>query len=131
MPLQSGTSSNAYGIIGTGTPNGGGVSAHPGDSLIIDSNIVTGGGYGIVVYGATSAANNRGLRIFDNKIVSANYMGIYAAYNYNPLDIMNNDIMIYTINDINIYTIIYRNMFELLLFSILVGGLVYCYYYDE
>ena len=46
-------------------------------------------------------------------------------------DIMNNDIMIYTINDINIYTIIYRNMFELLLFSILVGGLVYCYYYDE
>ena len=51
------------------------------------------------------------------------------------IDIMNNDIMIYTINDINIYTIIYtiiyRNMFELLLFSILVGGLVYCYYYDE
>ena len=94
VPLQSGTSSNAYGIIGTGTPNGGGVSAHPGDSLIIDSNIVTGGGYGIVVYGATSAANNRGLRIFDNKIVSANYMGIYAAYNYNPLDIMNNDIQV-------------------------------------
>ncbi len=92
VPLQTGTSSNGYGIIGTGTANGGGVSGHPGDSLVIDSNIVTGGAYGIVVYGATSAANNRGMRLFDNKIISANYMGLYIAYNYNPVDVINNNV---------------------------------------
>lgn len=90
VPTQSGTSESGYGINFTATAGGTGVSAMRADSSIIDSNIVTGGGYGIVHYGATNAAYNRGVRIRGNEVRMANYMGGYIAYNYNPMEILNN-----------------------------------------
>ncbi|MCF8428117.1 MAG: hypothetical protein K9H61_12080, partial [Bacteroidia bacterium] len=91
LNILSGTSSTGYGIIATGTANGGGVSAMPGDSIVIDSNIVTGGGYGISIYGSSTAANNKGHMVRNNKVNNCNYMGGYIAYNYNPIVVTDNE----------------------------------------
>ncbi len=91
IPIQTGTSSSGYGILATGSANGSGISAMSGDSILIDSNIVTGGAYGINVYGASNANANRGIEIIDNKVINCNYMGGYIAYNYNPMRLINNE----------------------------------------
>jgi hypothetical protein len=90
VPIQTGTSSSGYGIVATGTANGGGISAMSGDSIVYDSNIVTGGAYSLVIYGATNAASNRGIIIRNNITYNSNYMGGYIAYNYNPMVFTNN-----------------------------------------
>lgn len=92
VPIQTGTSSQGYGIIGTGTANGGGGSAHGGDSLILDSNVITGGGYGIYVLGSAGNGANRGMQFLNNRIVSANYMGAYINAIRNPINVINNNI---------------------------------------
>jgi len=92
VPIQVGTSAQGFGILGTGTANGGGASAHGGDSLLLDSNVVTGGGYGIYVLGSAINTANRGMQFLNNKIVSANYMGAYINAIRNPINVINNDI---------------------------------------
>jgi hypothetical protein len=90
VAIQSGTSSSGYGIIATGTINGTSASSMPGDSILIDSNVVTGGAYSITVYGSSSAGANRGIVVTNNTVISSNYMGGYIAYNYNPVVVKNN-----------------------------------------
>ncbi len=90
VPIQSGTSSSGYCVNFTGAANGNGVSTMAGDSITIDSNTLTGGGYAIVCYGVQNASSNRGIRIRYNTTISTNYMGGYIAYNYNPMDIIGN-----------------------------------------
>ncbi len=90
VPIQTGTSSVGYCIVATGTTNGSGLSACSADSLLIDSNVTVGGGYGIVCYGSSSAAANRGIIITNNTVNSVNYMGGYIAYNYNPIKLKYN-----------------------------------------
>ena len=92
VPIQTGTSSQGFGILGTGTANGGGASAHGGDSLLIEGNVVTGGGYGIYVNGNAVNTANRGMQFLNNRIVSANYMGAYINGIRNPINVINNDI---------------------------------------
>jgi hypothetical protein len=62
------------------------------DSIVIDSNTVTGGYYGIVDYGntAASAANNRGHLVRNNTINNAWAYGLYMYYIYNPCKVLNN-----------------------------------------
>ena len=90
LPVLTGTSTSGYGIAATGTAGGIGGSAMNGDSILIDGNIITGGGYAITVYGMSNAANNRGIVVTNNTVISCNYMGGYIAYNYNPVVVKNN-----------------------------------------
>ncbi|MDP1726361.1 MAG: GEVED domain-containing protein [Bacteroidota bacterium] len=90
IPIQSGTSTTGYGIIATGTANGYGVSGMSGDSIVIDSNTINGGGYALVCYGVQNANANRGIQIRNNITNNTNYFGAYIAYNFNPLDIIGN-----------------------------------------
>ncbi|MFN4082579.1 MAG: T9SS type A sorting domain-containing protein [Bacteroidia bacterium] len=92
VPIQSGTSTTGYGITITGTASGVGVSACSADSIVLDSNIITGGGYSIVAYGSSNVTANRGLVFTNNIINNCNYMGGYIAYNYNPIIFDNNTI---------------------------------------
>jgi hypothetical protein len=39
----------------------------------VDSNFLTGGAYGITIYGATNAAANRGIRVVNNKMENINW----------------------------------------------------------
>lgn len=90
LPSQSGTSAIGYGIIATGSANGAGVSGMSGDSIEIDSNFVTGGGYAITIYGSSSNNVNRGMKVRGNIVNDCNYMGGYIAYNYNPIEVTGN-----------------------------------------
>ena len=79
----------AYGISVTATAGGVGQTVMRCDSIVLDSNTITGAGgqgpyYGINVYGASSSLYNRGIRITGNT-VNAYYMGMVLYYNYNPM----------------------------------------------
>lgn len=84
----------SYGVSVTATALGVGGSNNWVDSVFVDSNIITGGYYGIYIYGNTagSASTNRFNKTRGNKIVNAYAYGIYFYYNYNVIDILNNDI---------------------------------------
>ncbi|OYU95747.1 MAG: hypothetical protein CFE21_11455 [Bacteroidetes bacterium B1(2017)] len=88
--INATTGSSGYAIIATGSANGSGQTAMPGDSILIDSNVTTGGGYAITVYGSSSATANRGIVVTNNVCNNVNYMGGYIAYNYNPIVCKNN-----------------------------------------
>ncbi|MES2689876.1 MAG: T9SS type A sorting domain-containing protein [Bacteroidota bacterium] len=85
VPVVTSTSSTGYVLNFTGSASGNGVSACAADSIVIDSNRLVGGGYGVVVYGLQLATVNRGIIVTNNTIDSCNYMGGYIAYNYNPI----------------------------------------------
>lgn len=89
--LGSSEANTSYGIIVTASVNGYGITNSMVDSVEIDSNIVLKGYYGIVVRGNQNAANNRMNKVRGNT-VNAYYMGIYAYYIYNTIDVMNNTI---------------------------------------
>jgi hypothetical protein len=84
------TTGVAYPIIFTGTPSGYGLGAMRADSITIDSNTINGGYYSLVAYGATNALYNRFIRIRNNIINNAYYMGAYIAYNYNAIEFTRN-----------------------------------------
>lgn len=86
------TTGTAYPIIYTGTTSGYGLSAMRADSIAIDSNTISGGYYGISVYGATNALYNRFIRVRNNTLTNMYYMGAYIAYNYNAITFTNNSI---------------------------------------
>lgn len=92
VPVVTGTSSTGYGINFTGNIAGTSASACLADSVLIDSNVVVGGGYGITVYGASTATTNRGIVVTNNLVDSVNYMGSYVSYNYNPVVFSRNTI---------------------------------------
>lgn len=82
-----------WGIAVTGTPNGSGNSNNYVDSVTIDSNVINGGYYGIMVYGNTtspSTARNRAHRIRYNTVNNAYYYGAYIYYNYNAVEFRGN-----------------------------------------
>lgn len=91
VSLPNTTTSPATGIIASAALSG---SNNKLDSIVIDSNNVTGGYYGIMLYGNTGASNtqNRGHRMSNNTVVNAYYYGIYMYYIYNPTMVLNNDI---------------------------------------
>lgn len=59
------------------------------DSVLIDSNTLNGGYYGIGIYGALNTGYNHGIKIRGNTI-NTYYYGIYANYVHHALDISNN-----------------------------------------
>ncbi len=92
VPIQTGTSLTGYGIIYTGTAGATGISAMRADSVLIDSNTVTGAGYSIVFFGASSSLYNRGNFFTNNTVNNSNYAGMYMANQYNPVIVDNNTI---------------------------------------
>ncbi len=90
--ILTGTSSTGYGINFTGSANGNGISACGAINNSVDSCRIVGGGYGIVSYGQSNVTANSGLSFTNNIVDSNNYMGMYIAYNYNPIVIANNTI---------------------------------------
>ncbi len=99
VPIQTGTSTTGYGINFTATVGGVGTSAMGADSILVDSCTITGGGYGLIVYGTSNASYNRGIILRNNIINSSNYMGSYILNNYSPL--------VYNYNTINITSTTY------------------------
>ncbi len=69
------------------------------DSVILDSNTLNGGYYGIGIYGALNNGFNRGIKIRGNTI-NTYYYGIYANYLHHALYISNNT---FTGNNRSIY----------------------------
>ncbi|MBW7952141.1 MAG: right-handed parallel beta-helix repeat-containing protein, partial [Chitinophagaceae bacterium] len=90
--IVSGTSSTGYGISFTATASGHGASTTRMDSILVDSCTITGGGYGLVAYGASNSSYNRNLIFRNNTINNCNYQGAYIAYNYNAVVFDNNTI---------------------------------------
>lgn len=93
--------STAYGILVSASANGyasGTPTAMRCDSVILDSNTITGGAspngiyYGIVVYGSQNSLYNRGLEVTSNTLTLGYYMGFQLTYIYNPLKINYNNI---------------------------------------
>ena len=90
---NSGTST-AYGIA-TGGAYGG--SSSMADSLTIDSNTVTGGYYGIYLYGGSTTAGsgwgyNRNFKVRYNTLSGVYYYNLYVYYIQNGIDIIGNTI---------------------------------------
>ncbi len=73
------------------------------DSITIDSNVTTGGYYGMVIYGSTSASSayNRGHLVRYNTITNPYTYGLYMYYIYNPCKVLYNTI---SMNPANIST---------------------------
>ncbi len=94
LSMPNAGASTSYNVVYTGTATGFGVAAMRIDSVSIDSNVITNGYYGISVYGATNASYNRNIKIRNNVVNNAYYMGAYVAYNYNPLEFTNNTISV-------------------------------------
>lgn len=92
VPIQTSTSSTGYGIIYTGTAGATGLTAMRADSVLVDSNTITGAGYTLAFYGASSSLYNRNNVFTNNTINNSNYMGAYIAYQYNPVVFDNNTI---------------------------------------
>jgi len=57
------------------------------DSVLIDSNIINGGYYGIGIFGALSTGYNRGLKIRSNTLNNNYYMGANLTYIFNSMDV--------------------------------------------
>jgi len=89
-------SNTSAGIVVTATALGGGNSNNRIDSVLIDSNTVNGGYYGISFYGNTGALTtvNRANSLVGNT-VNSYYMGLYIYYHYNRFDVINNTVNIY------------------------------------
>lgn len=96
--LPNVSSNTSYGINITGTANGYGQSTFSADSVLIDSNTINGGYYGINAYNCCTASPLyvRGLKIRGNTINNAYYMGMYIYYNYNAIDVLNNTVTMST-----------------------------------
>lgn len=90
---NSGTTAS-YGVLVTGAATGTAEVAQQADSVLIDSNIVTGGYYGISIStnGNGNASSNRGHRITSNVLNNTWYYGIRAYYIFNPVQINYNTV---------------------------------------
>ena len=95
--LPNVSTNQAFGINVTSSVGGMGNTATRVDSLVLDSNTITGGGtggiyYGINVYGSQNALYNRGLEITNNTLTVGYYMGFQLNYIFNPMKINYNTI---------------------------------------
>lgn len=88
--ITTGTTTNGWAINFSNQLAATGVGAMGADSILIDSNIITGGAYGIAIYGASNVNMNRGIVVTNNIVNNNNYMGGYIAYNYNPIVVTGN-----------------------------------------
>jgi hypothetical protein len=80
----------ATGILLTTSTDGFATGACSSDSIILDSNTITGGSYGIYLSGNSNININRGFKIRNNKIVNASNCSVYLIWMYNGLDVLNN-----------------------------------------
>jgi hypothetical protein len=92
VPVQTGTSLTGYGIVYTGSANASGLTAMRADSVLVDSNTVTGAGYTIVFFGASNSLYNRNNVFTNNTVNNSNYAGMYLLNQYNPVIVDNNTI---------------------------------------
>ena len=101
VSLPNAIASPSAAIFVSGSPISG--ANHNMDSITIDSNITTGGYYGVVVYGNTgaSSANNKGFLVRNNTINNAYTYGLYMYYIYNPCKVLYNTI---SMNQANVST---------------------------
>ncbi|MEI7978717.1 MAG: T9SS type A sorting domain-containing protein [Bacteroidota bacterium] len=95
--LPNVSTNQAFGINVTSSVGGMGNTATRVDSLVLDSNTITGGGtggiyYGINVYGSQNALYNSGLEITNNTVTLGYYMGFQLNYIFNPMKINYNTI---------------------------------------
>ena len=94
--------STAYGIVVTASANGNGTTAMRCDSIVLDSNTITGGTttngiyYGIAIYGSQNSLYNRGIEVTNNTLTMGYYMGFQIQYIYNPMKINYNNITMST-----------------------------------
>lgn len=98
VPVQTVFNNTGTGIMVTGTPALS-ASAAGCDSLYIDSNIITGGGSGIVMTGVSDTLKNTGMIIRDNNINNCSYSGISLTNIYNPVVIESNRISMLAIGN--------------------------------
>lgn len=90
-----GGGSGLYGIVITGASDGNGIYAdHNADSIEIDSNIITGGAYGIGIRGNydRSIIYNKGYFVRGNIIKECSAGGIYIQYLNSGIGILNNTV---------------------------------------
>jgi len=94
--------STAYGIVVTASANGNGTTAMRCDSIVLDSNTITGGTttngiyYGIAIYGSQNSLYNRGIEVTNNTLTMGYYMGFQIQYIYNPFKINYNNVTMST-----------------------------------
>lgn len=93
---NSGSGSSSYGISVTSTASGAGQSNNYMDSVVIDSNTITGAYYGIAYSGFSNNGANRGHRIRNNTVNNAYYMGIAVQNVYNPIEVLHNTVDMFT-----------------------------------
>jgi parallel beta-helix repeat protein len=91
-------SNTSYGINITGANNGTAQANNNMDTLVVDSNTINGGYYGISFYGNTGGSSNynRLAKIRGNNLNNIYYMGAYVYYIYNPVEFTRNTIVMDT-----------------------------------
>ncbi len=97
--LPNVSASTSYGVLVTGTVSGYGTSNNYIDSVQIDSNVITGGYYGIVVYGNTTSPSNlrnRAHKIRNNTLNNQYSTGVFCYYIYNGIEVIKNEITLNT-----------------------------------
>ncbi len=92
LPVLSGSSTIGSAINFTGSINGISLAGCAADSILIDSNIIIGGGYGITFTGSMNTSNNRNIKVTRNIIIQVNRLAISIIRVYNAVDISKNKI---------------------------------------
>lgn len=64
------------------------------DSVMIDSNVITGGNYAVGIFGALNISFNRGFKFRDNKVSETKGYTAYFQYVMNTIEILRNEINI-------------------------------------
>ncbi len=95
----------SFGIHLTSNSNGYTTGSCYADSITIDSNTIAAAYYGLYIYGSSSSAYNKELRIRGNIINNSNYMGIYMSSIFNGFEINNNTINMDSLGNINSYAL--------------------------
>ena len=80
------------GILINGSSQATATSGNNGNYNLIEDNTITGGAYGIYLFGAGTSTENIGNRIIHNTIKDFYYTGIYAYYIPDDLIVSKNDI---------------------------------------
>lgn len=62
------------------------------DSILVDSNTIRGGAFGVYLFGVSHAAFNRNMIIRNNNIAEVNSSGIYCATIYHGIEVVKNTI---------------------------------------
>lgn len=88
MPVMSAPTGSACIQVKTSAST----SAASCDSLLIEGNVISGGGHGITFTGGSDSSMNKGIVIRNNQVLSCTNSGMYLYRIYNPVTITNNTI---------------------------------------